>query len=67
MLARPRISWMIWRGGLYLTADLSFDEAALPAGNISVDISQYLVPGISTIQYNPVGRGGKATVTVVIE
>jgi hypothetical protein len=49
------------------TYDLSFDDAALAAGTVSVDISQYLVPGVNTIQYSPVGRSGKATVTVAID
>ncbi len=48
------------------TYDLSFDEADLAVGTVSVDVSQYLLPGINTIQYNPVGRYGRATVTVVI-
>ncbi len=48
------------------TYDLSFDEADLAAGTVSVDVSPYLLPGINTIQYNPVGRDGGATVTVVI-
>jgi len=48
------------------TYDLSFDEADLAVGTVSVDVSPYLLPGINTIQYNPVGRDGGATVTVVI-
>jgi peptidoglycan hydrolase-like amidase len=48
------------------TYDLSFDEADLAAGTVSVDVSPYLLSGINTIQYNPVGRDGGATVTVVI-
>ena len=49
------------------TWDISLDEAALSAGTVSVDLSPYLVAGVNTIQYNPVGRNGQATVTVVIE
>ena len=47
--------------------DLSFDEAELAAGTVRVDISPYLVPGLNVVQYNPVGREGRATVTVVME
>jgi peptidoglycan hydrolase-like amidase len=46
--------------------DLSFDEADLTADVITVDISPYLVPGLNVIQYNPVGRFGRATVNVVV-
>ncbi|HEX6125465.1 MAG TPA: SpoIID/LytB domain-containing protein [Pyrinomonadaceae bacterium] len=49
------------------TYDLVFDEAELAAGTLTVDISMYLMPGLNTIQYNPVGRTGSATVNVVIE
>lgn len=47
--------------------DLAFDEAALAAGPISVDVTPYLTAGTNTIQYNPVGRDGMATVTVNVE
>lgn len=46
--------------------DLSFDASALSAGLVEVDISPYLVAGTNVIQYNPVGRGGSATVSVVV-
>jgi hypothetical protein len=46
--------------------DLSFDEAQLASGLVSVDLSPYLVPGVNVIQYNPVGRSGRATVNVVV-
>lgn len=49
------------------TYDLSFDETELATGTVSVDISAYLVPGINTVQYNPVGSDGTATVTVVVD
>jgi hypothetical protein len=49
------------------TYDISFNEAELAAGMVSVDVSPYLVAGLNTIQYNPVGHDGEATVTVVIE
>ncbi len=47
--------------------DLSFDEAALAADVVRVDISPYLVVGVNRIQYNPVGRTGTATVAVIVE
>jgi hypothetical protein len=47
--------------------DLSFDEAQLASGLVSVDVSPYLVPGLNVIQYNPVGRSGSATVNVVVQ
>jgi peptidoglycan hydrolase-like amidase len=47
--------------------DLSFDEAALAAGTIRVDVSAYLTAGVNLIQYNVVGRIGTATVTVIVE
>jgi stage II sporulation protein D len=46
--------------------DLSFDEATLAAGVVRVDVSAYLVAGLNVIQYNPVGREGRATVTVLV-
>ena len=48
------------------TYDLSFEEAQLASGLVSVDVSPYLVPGLNIIQYNPVGRFGSATVNVVV-
>jgi stage II sporulation protein D len=47
--------------------DLSFDEATLAAGVVRVDISAYLTAGVNVVQYNPVGRNGSATVTVIVE
>jgi stage II sporulation protein D len=47
--------------------DLKFDEAELAAGVVRADLSPYLVAGVNVIQYNPVGRGGTATVNVVVE
>jgi peptidoglycan hydrolase-like amidase len=46
--------------------DVIFDEADLAADVVRVDISEYLVPGLNVIQYNPVGRTGGATVNVVV-
>lgn len=46
--------------------DLSFDEAALAVPLVEVDISSYLVAGTNVIQFNPVGRTGAATVSVVV-
>jgi hypothetical protein len=36
----------------------------LTGGLFTMDISQYLVQGVNTIKYNPVGRYGGATVNV---
>jgi stage II sporulation protein D len=49
------------------TYDLILDEDQLSAPVVSIDISPYLVPGENTIQYNPVGRYGSATVNVNVE
>jgi len=49
------------------TYDLIFNEDQLSAPVVSIDISQYLLPGDNTIQYNPVGRYGSATVNVNVE
>jgi len=46
--------------------DLSFDEAALAADLVQVDISPYLLAGTNIIQFNPVGKTGRATVSVVV-
>ncbi len=46
--------------------DIVLDAAALAAGTVSIDVSPYLVTGINTVQYNPVGREGTATVTVTV-
>lgn len=47
--------------------DLSFDEAMLAPGLVQVDLTPYLVAGVNVIQYNPVGRAGRATVNVVVQ
>lgn len=47
--------------------DLSFDQAELAEGVVTADVSSFLQQGLNTIQYNPVGRDGKATVTVVVD
>lgn len=49
------------------TYDLSFDAATLASGLLTVDVTPYLVAGVNTIQYNPVGRGGTANVIVTVE
>lgn len=48
------------------TWDIALDENELSDGSAVVDLTPYLVPGLNTVQYNPVGHGG-ATVTVAIE
>jgi peptidoglycan hydrolase-like amidase len=47
--------------------DLSFDEATLAAPVVRVDVSEFLVAGPNVIQYNPVGRNGSATVSVIVQ
>jgi hypothetical protein len=49
------------------TYDLILNEDQLSAPVVSIDISPYLVPGENTIQYNPVGRYGSATVNVNVQ
>jgi hypothetical protein len=47
--------------------DIVLTEEQLLQPVVTIDISQYLVAGVNTIQYNPVGRNGSATVNVNIE
>ncbi|HKX83755.1 MAG TPA: SpoIID/LytB domain-containing protein [Pyrinomonadaceae bacterium] len=49
------------------TYDIVLDSEDLADGAESVDLSPYLVAGLNTIQYNPVGRTGSATVNVNVE
>jgi hypothetical protein len=49
------------------TTDFSIDEETLAAGPVIIDVSAYLVPGLNTLQYNPVGRDGTATVIVALD
>ncbi len=49
------------------TADFSIDEETLAAGPVTVDVSQYLVQGLNTLQYSPVGHDGTATVIVALD
>jgi peptidoglycan hydrolase-like amidase len=46
--------------------DLSFNEAELAGDLVQVDISPYLVAGTNVVQFNPVGRTGRATINVVV-
>ena len=39
----------------------------LAGGLFTMDISPYLVQGVNTTKYNPVGRYGGATVNVNVE
>jgi hypothetical protein len=57
---------LLFAGTINELHDLSFDEAALAADLVQVDISSHLLAGINTIQFNPVGRTGSATVSVVV-
>ena len=47
--------------------DFMILEEELADGLYSVDISPYLVQGVNTIRYNPVGADGGATVNVNVE
>jgi len=49
------------------TYDIVLNEEELASGTVSIDISPYLVQGLNTIQYNPVGRDGSATVNVNVQ
>jgi stage II sporulation protein D len=46
--------------------DFTIEGSQLASGIYSVDITPYLVAGVNSIQYNPVGRYGGATVNVNI-
>lgn len=50
--------------GMY---DLKLNEAELSDGIESVDLSPYLVSGLNTVQYNPVGQTGRVTVNVNVQ
>ena len=49
------------------TYDVSLGETDLAGGVVRLDITPYLQAGTNVIQYNPVGRGGSATVLVIVE
>ena len=49
------------------TYDIVLNSAELSDGIESVDISPYLVPGLNTVQYNPVGQTGTVTVNVNVQ
>jgi SpoIID/LytB domain protein len=46
--------------------DLVLDEAQLAAPVVRIDVTPFLQPDVNVVQYNPVGRTGEATVTVVV-
>jgi SpoIID/LytB domain protein len=48
-------------------ADVVLREEDLATGLVRVDLSPYLSPGLNTVQYNPVGRNGSATVSVIVD
>ena len=50
--------------GIY---DLVLNAEELSTGPLNIPISNYLLPGVNVIQYNPVGRNGRATVNVNVE
>jgi hypothetical protein len=47
--------------------DFVLTDEDLAGGLFTMDISPYLVPGVNTIKYNPVGRFGEATVNVNLQ
>ena len=49
------------------TTDIALDEETLAAGTVTIDVSPYLVAGFNTLQYNPAGRDGQATVIVALD
>jgi hypothetical protein len=49
------------------TYDIVLTQEDLSQPLVAIDISQYLVAGVNSIQYNPVGRFGTATVNVNVE
>ena len=44
--------------------DFTISQEELAGGLFTMDISPYLIQGVNTIKYNPVGRFGSATVNV---
>jgi hypothetical protein len=49
------------------TYDISLTGEDLAGDIVRLDVTQYLQAGTNVIQYNPVGRGGSATVLVIVE
>ncbi len=49
------------------TYDLVLDADDLDQEVVRLDIGEYLQPGANTIQYNPVGKDGSATVLVIVD
>ncbi|HEV8253343.1 MAG TPA: SpoIID/LytB domain-containing protein [Vicinamibacteria bacterium] len=47
--------------------DIVLRESDLAADVVQVDLSPYLSPGPNVVQYNPVGRNGSATVSVIVD
>jgi stage II sporulation protein D len=47
--------------------DLVLTQASLAAPVVRIDLTPYLLTGANVVQYNPVGSGGSATVTVIVE
>jgi SpoIID/LytB domain protein len=47
--------------------DIVLREDDLAAEVVRVDLASYLVAGLNVVQYNPVGRRGSATVSVVVD
>jgi peptidoglycan hydrolase-like amidase len=47
--------------------DLVLTQATLAAPVVRIDVTPYLLTGANVVQYNPVGAGGSATVSVIVE
>ncbi|HET8646017.1 MAG TPA: hypothetical protein VFO85_11030, partial [Vicinamibacteria bacterium] len=47
--------------------DIRLTEEELSAPVVYVDLGPYLTAGLNVVQYNPIGRNGTATVTVVVD
>jgi len=47
--------------------DVVLKEEDLAAEVVRVDLTPYLTAGVNVVQYNPVGRNGSASVTVIVD
>ncbi|MBX7062052.1 MAG: SpoIID/LytB domain-containing protein [Pyrinomonadaceae bacterium] len=46
---------------------VSYWFSGLPGSTITLDISQYVVQGLNTIEYDPIGAQGQASVQIVVD
>lgn len=47
--------------------EIRLTEEDLATRPLRVDLTPYLSPGVNVVQYNPVGRNGRATVAVIVD